>query len=71
VWFGGQPGTVIRFASDSEMIVQAPGGKAGDVVDALFVFEPGGEKKFTKAFTFVDKTERSMSVDDLDTKKAK
>jgi hypothetical protein len=71
VWFGGQPGQVIRFASDSEMIVQAPGGKVGDTVDVLFKFEPGGEVKMAKAFKFVDKTPASVNVKDLDTSKTK
>src|SRR5436309_673339 len=39
VWFAGQPGTVIRFETDTEMIVQAPGCKPGDVMDVLFKFE--------------------------------
>ena len=65
VWFGGQPGQVIRFASDTEMIVQAPGGKVGDTVDVLFKFEPGGEVKMQKAFKFVDKTTKTMDVNDL------
>ena len=67
VWFGGQPGQVIRFASDTEMIVQAPGGKAGDTVDVLFKFEPGGEVKVPHAFKFVDKTAKPLDVKDLDT----
>ena len=28
VYFGSRQGTVVRFASDSELIVEAPGGKA-------------------------------------------
>ncbi len=55
VYFGSLQGTVIRFASDTELIVQAPGGRAGDVVDLLVLFEPGGELKLPKAFTFVAK----------------
>src|SRR5687767_3551146 len=39
VYFGSRQGTVIRFASDSELIVEAPGGKEGDVVDVLIIFE--------------------------------
>lgn len=71
VWFGGQPGQVIRFASDNEMIVQAPGGKVGDSVDVLFKFEPGGEVRMAKAFKFVDKTAKPIDVKDLDTSKSK
>ena len=39
--------------SDSELIVQAPGGKVGGVVDVLVVFKDRGEKKLAQAFTFV------------------
>jgi hypothetical protein len=52
VYFGSKQGSVIRFASDSELIVEAPAGKAGETVDVLIIFEPGGEKKIVKAFTF-------------------
>jgi len=55
VYFGKKQGTVVRFASDTELIVEAPGGKAKDVVDVLLLFEPGGEMKLPKAFTFVKK----------------
>ena len=69
VFFGTRQGTVDRFASDSEMVVQAPGGKAGETVDVLIIFEPGGEKKIPKAFTFVEKNTTAPSVDDLNTNK--
>ena len=71
VYFGSRQGTVIRFASDSELIVEAPGGKHNEVVDVLIIFEPGGELKIPKGFTFVEKTESVPSVDDLDTSKVK
>jgi hypothetical protein len=70
VYFGSRQGTVVRFASDSELIVEAPGGKANETVDVLIIFEPGGELKIPKAFTFVEKTNSDMRVQDLDTKKA-
>ena len=70
VYFGSHQGTVVRFASDSELIVEAPGGKANETVDVLIIFEPGGELKIPKAFTFVEKSNGSMQVQDLDTKKA-
>lgn len=69
VFFGKAQGTVVRFASDSELRVQAPGGKANDTVDVLIVFEPGGEIKLPKAFTFVEKN-KGPSVEDLDTAKS-
>jgi hypothetical protein len=56
VYFGSRAGEVVRFASDSELIVQAPGGTPGEVVDVLVVFDPGGERKLARAFTFADKS---------------
>src|SRR6185312_13637065 len=55
VFFGSRQGTVVRFANDNELIVEAPGGKDGEVVDVLIIFEPGGEVKLPHAFTFTDK----------------
>jgi hypothetical protein len=66
VYFGGQPAQVDRFESDSELIVTAPGGKVGDVVDVLIVFDPGGKLTLPKAFRFVEKAE-GPSVNDLNT----
>lgn len=71
VYFGSREGTVVRFASDSELIVEAPGGKPNETVDVLIIFEPGGELKIPKAFTFVEKNTAAPSVDDLNIKKAK
>jgi len=71
VYFGSRQGTVVRFASDSELIVEAPGGKPNEVVDVLIIFEPGGELKIPKGFTFVEKTVSAPSVDDLNTSKNK
>jgi hypothetical protein len=74
VYFGSHQGTVIRFASDSELIVEAPGGKVGDTVDVLILFEGGkigqAEKKLVKAFTFTEKKPAS-TVNELDTSKTK
>lgn len=63
VYFGDQPGNVIRFRSDGELIVEAPGGKAEANVDVLVVFEPGGEITIPKAFTWKEK--KGMDSDDL------
>ncbi|MBS1121065.1 MAG: hypothetical protein H6Q90_3293, partial [Deltaproteobacteria bacterium] len=71
VYFGSRQGTVVRFQSDSELIVQAPGGKAGEVVDVLVIFDPGGQLKIANAFTFVDKDDTGPSIDDLNTNKAR
>ena len=71
VYFGSRQGTVVRFASDSELIVEAPGGKPNETVDVLIIFEPGGELKIPKGFTFVEKNTAGPSVDDLNTGKDK
>ena len=71
VYFGSRQGTVVRFASDSELIVEAPGGKPNENVDVLIIFEPGGELKIPKGFTFVEKNTTGPSVQDLNTGKAK
>jgi hypothetical protein len=57
VFFGTRQGSVVRFVSDSELIVQAPSGKEGESVDLRFVFDPGGEIRLPKAFTFVPASE--------------
>ena len=69
VFFGGRPGRVIRFESDSEMVVQPPGGKPNEVVDVLIVFDPGGTLKIANGFRFVEKSHGGPSVDDLGAKK--
>jgi len=56
VYFGAAQGTVVRFQSDHELIVQAPGGTLDQVVDVLVIFDPGGEYRLPKTFTFVDKS---------------
>ncbi len=65
VYFGDQPGNVIRFKSDGELVVEAPGGKPDLTVDVLVVFEPGGEITIPKAYTFREK--KSLDVKDLKT----
>ena len=67
VYFGSRQGSIVRFQSDSELIVQAPGGKVDEVVDVLVIFDPGGQLTIKKAFKFVDKNDTGPSVDDLDT----
>ena len=68
VYFGSRQGSVVRFASDRELVVQAPPGKPDEVVDVLVIFDPGGQKKLEKAFKFVEKA-GGASVDDLGGKK--
>jgi len=55
VYFGDRQGTVVRFASDRQLIVRTPGGKPGEIVDVRIVFEPGGQLVLPRAFTFVEK----------------
>jgi len=71
VYFGSRQGTVVRFANDHELVVQAPGGKTDEVVDVLVIFEPGGELRIKNAFKFVEKNDTAPSVDDLNTGKDK
>ncbi len=66
VYFGSRQGTVVRFQSDSELIVQAPGGKADETVDLLVIFDPGGQLKIPGAFKFVEKHDSGPgTIDDL------
>jgi len=66
VYFGSRQGSVVRFQSDSELIVQAPGGKADEMVDVLVIFEPGGEIRIKNAFKFYDKKKSGgATIDDI------
>ena len=63
VYFGTRQASIIRFEGDSDLYVTAPGGKKGEVVDVLVIFQPGGESRLTKAFTYVEPI--SADVEDL------
>jgi hypothetical protein len=65
VYFGTRQGEVVRFQSDTELVVRAPGGKPDEVVDVLVVFEPGGQMKIPQAFKFVDKNDTGPTIDNL------
>jgi len=69
VYFGSRQGSVVRFQSDSELIVQAPGGKHDEVVDLLVIFDPGGQLKIPNAFRFVEKQDQPLNPDDIGKKK--
>jgi len=71
VYFGGRQGTVVRFESDSELVVQAPGGKPNEVVDVLIIFDPGGQLKIANGFRFQEKNNQGPSVEDLNINKKK
>jgi hypothetical protein len=55
VYFGSRQGQIVRFASDTEMIVQAPAGTPNETVDVLVIFDPGGQLSLKNAFKFVEK----------------
>jgi IPT/TIG domain len=67
IYFGSRQAGLPRFASDTEMVVEAPGGKIGETVDVLIIFEPGGELKIPRAFTYVE--HKAKTMDDISTKK--
>jgi IPT/TIG domain-containing protein len=69
VFFGGQHGEVIRFESDSELVVRPPGGKPNDVVDVLIIFNPGGQLKIPGGYRYYERNPAGPSVDDLNTNK--
>ncbi len=71
IYFGSRQGTVVRFASNNEMIVEAPGGKVGEKVDVLIIFEPGGELRIPKGFEYIEKNTQAPSVNDLNINKTK
>ncbi len=75
VYFGKdnsmRQGTVVRFASDSELIIEAPGGKPNEKADVLIIFDPGGKLTIKDGFTFVEKNDSTPSVQDLDISKPK
>lgn len=52
VKFGTRDATVIRFASDTELIVQAPAGTAGDSVEVAVEFAPGGTLRLADGFRY-------------------
>lgn len=51
VYFGAKLAEVTR-VTDTEIAVIAPKGSAGDVVDVLVKFEPGGELRLSDAFSY-------------------
>lgn len=52
VFFGDSQAQVIDVPSDTEVKIEAPAGPAGQAVDVMIAFEPGGEIKLAKGFTF-------------------
>ena len=54
IWFGGKRGKNVRFRGDEQMVVDAPGGSVGEVVDITVRFDGARTKKFPKAYTYID-----------------
>jgi hypothetical protein len=52
VYFGDKPAKNVQITSDTELVVDAPAGKANQTVDVLVVFDPGGELKIVGAYTY-------------------
>jgi IPT/TIG domain len=71
IYFGGRPGRVVRFESDAELVVQPPGGKAGEVVDVLIMFDPGGTLKIPNGFRYYERNRTAPTVDDLNITRGK
>ena len=68
---GFRKGSVVRFASDKQLIVRTPGGKPGEVVDVLVMFEPGGQLRIPAAFTYIEKGSGPSMNDFVDKDKDK
>jgi IPT/TIG domain len=69
VYFGSRQAGPPTFRTDKEMVLEAPsapGGKIGETVDVLIIFEPGGELTIPKAFTYVE--QKNKTIDDVSTK---
>ena len=71
VFFGGQHGEVIRFESDTELVVRPSGGKPNDVVDVQIIFDPGGRKTIPHGYSYYERNQAGPSIDDLNINKAK
>jgi hypothetical protein len=52
VYFGDKPAKNVKISSDTELVADAPAGKANQTVDVLLVFDPGGEMKIVGAYTY-------------------
>ena len=65
VYFGSRQAQIIRWQSDSELIVQSPAGKPEETVDVLVIFDPGGQLTIKKAFKYVDKDDAMPNIDDI------
>lgn len=67
IWFGDKRGKNVRFRGDDQMIVDAPGGAVGEVVDIVIRFDGARTKKLTKAYTYIDPA-AGFNVDTLTNK---
>jgi hypothetical protein len=65
IYFGSHQAQFISWQSDSQLIVQSPPGKAGDVVDVMIIFDPGGRLTIKKIFKYVEKNDSMGSFDTI------
>lgn len=70
VWFGTKRATNLRYRGDTEMVVDAPAGAVGEVVDIVVRFDNGQQRKFPKGYTYIDPA-AGFGVDQLVEKKDK
>lgn len=66
VYFGSRQAMIIRWQSDSELIVQTPPGKPDEMVDVLVIFDPGGQLTIKKAYKYVDKDDQMPSINEIE-----
>jgi hypothetical protein len=71
VYFGSRQAQIIRWQSDSELIVQAPPGKPDEVVDVLVIFDPGGQLTLKKVFKYIERDDSLPSIDQIEVGKGK
>lgn len=64
VWFGDKKGRNIRFRGDTKLVVDAPGGEVGEVVNVVVVFDDARTKTLNNAYTYVDPGQ-GFGVDEL------
>ena len=64
VWFGKKRGRNIRFRGDTKLVVEAPGGSIGEVVDVIIVFDDARQKPIKDAYTYIDPGQ-GFTVDEL------
>jgi hypothetical protein len=69
VYFGSRQALIIRWQSDTELIVQTPPGKPEEQVDVLVIFDPGGQLTLKKAFKYIERDDTPQRFEDSRDKK--